>query len=42
MANKKYLYGRYALKTDIGKVRLNNEDRACALTNSLGNILLVV
>lgn len=42
MANKKYLYGRYSLKTDIGKVRLNNEDRACALTNSRGNILLVV
>lgn len=42
MANKNYLYGRYSLKTDIGKVRLNNEDRACALTNSRGNILLVV
>ena len=42
MANKKYIYGRYSLKTDIGKVRLNNEDRACALTNSRGNILLVV
>ena len=42
MANKRYIYGRYALKTDIGKVRLNNEDRACALTNSRGNILLIV
>ena len=40
--NKNYLYGRYALKTDIGKVRLNNEDRALALTNTRGNILLVV
>lgn len=42
MANKRYIFGRYALKTDIGKVRLNNEDRAAALTNSRGNILLVV
>ena len=42
MANKKYLYGRYSFKTDIGKVRLNNEDRACALTNTRGNILLIV
>ncbi len=42
MANKRYIYGRYALKTDIGKIRLNNEDRACALTNSRGNILLIV
>ncbi len=42
MANKKYLYGRYAQKVDTGKVRLNNEDRACALTNTRGNILLIV
>lgn len=42
MTPKKYLYGRYATKTDIGKVRMNNEDRVCALTNSRGNILLVV
>lgn len=42
MANKKYLYGRYASKVDIGKVRMNNEDRAAALTNSRGNILLIV
>lgn len=42
MTNKKYIYGRYASKTDIGKVRMNNEDRVCALTNSRGNILLVV
>ena len=41
-AKKNYIYGRYALKTDIGKVRLNNEDRALALTNARGNILLVV
>ena len=42
MATKKYVYGRYSFKTDIGKVRVNNEDRAVALTNSRGNILLVV
>ena len=42
MANKKYLYGRYASKVDIGKVRLNNEDKAATLTNSRGNILLIV
>ena len=42
MKAKKYLYGRYASKTDIGKVRLNNEDRVAALTNTRGNILLVV
>ena len=41
-SNKKYLYGRYAFKTDIGKVRINNEDCAIALTNARGNILLVV
>lgn len=42
MANKKYIFGRYASKTDIGKVRMNNEDRTAALTNSRGNILLIV
>ena len=42
MANKNYLYGRYAFKTDVGKIRLQNEDQACALTNARGNILLVV
>lgn len=42
MTAKKYLYGRYAFKVDIGKVRLNNEDRAVAITNTRGNILLIV
>ena len=42
MTAKKYLYGRYACKVDIGKIRLNNEDRAIALTNTRGNILLIV
>lgn len=39
---KKYLTGRFSYKTDIGKVRLSNEDQAIALTNASGNILLVV
>ena len=39
---KKYLTGRFSFRTDIGKVRLTNEDQAIALTNASGNILLVV
>ena len=39
---KKYLTGRFSYKTDIGKVRVSNEDQAIALTNASGNILLVV
>ena len=39
---KKYLTGRFSYRTDIGKVRLTNEDQAIALTNASGNILLVV
>ena len=39
---KKYLTGRFAYRTDIGKVRLTNEDQAVALTNASGNVLLVV
>lgn len=42
MANKTYVYGNYACKTDIGKVRMTNEDRAGAYTNAKGNILLIV
>ena len=42
MANSTYVYGNYACKTDIGKVRMTNEDRAGAFTNAKGNILLVV
>lgn len=38
----KYLSGRFAYRTDIGKVRLSNEDQAVALTNASGNVLLVV
>ena len=39
---KKYLTGRFSYRTDIGKVRLTNEDQAVALTNASGNVLLVV
>ena len=38
----KYLTGRFSYKTDIGKVRVTNEDQAVALTNASGNVLLVV
>ena len=37
-----YLSGRFAYKTDIGRVRINNEDQALASINSRGNILLLV
>ena len=40
--NKVYVTGRFAYKTDIGKVRLSNEDQALALINARGNVLLVV
>ena len=39
---KKYLTGRFCYRTDVGKVRLNNEDQAIALTNASGNVLLIV
>ena len=39
---KKYLTGRFSFKTDIGKIRLSNEDQASAMINASGNILLVV
>ena len=39
---KKYLTGRFSYKTDIGKIRVSNEDQAAALTNASGNVLLVV
>ena len=37
-----YLSGRFSYKTDIGKVRINNEDQALAAINARGNILLLV
>ena len=42
MKTKKYLSGSYAFKSDIGRVRLNNEDRVCALTSLKGDVLLIV
>ena len=39
---KKYLSGQFAKKSDVGKVRLTNEDRVLAMTNLKGNVLLVV
>ena len=39
---KKYLTGRFSYRTDIGKVRLTNEDQAIALTNASGNVLMIV
>ncbi len=39
---KKYLTGRFSFRTDIGKVRLSNEDQAFALTNAAGHVLLLV
>lgn len=40
--NKVYVSGRFAYKTDIGKVRLSNEDQALAMVNAKGNVLLLV
>lgn len=40
---KKRVYkGTFAFKTDIGKVRLENEDQAIVLTSAEGEVLLVV
>lgn len=39
---KSYLSGRFAYKTDIGRVRMTNEDQALALTDVKGNVLLLV
>ena len=38
----KYLSGSFTYKTDVGRVRVTNEDRAIALTNARGNVLLLV
>ncbi|MGM9873680.1 MAG: Stp1/IreP family PP2C-type Ser/Thr phosphatase [Bacilli bacterium] len=39
---KKYIAGNFSYKIDNGKVRLSNEDRALAIMNAYGNVLLVV
>lgn len=42
MGDNKYLSGKFAFRTDIGKVRLTNEDQAAAVINARGNVLLLV
>lgn len=42
MKKQEYISGTMAVKTDVGKVRLTNEDRAVALVNQRGNVLLAV
>lgn len=37
-----YLSGKFCYKTDVGRVRLTNEDQANAVIDARGNILLVV
>ncbi|MCD8194830.1 MAG: protein phosphatase 2C domain-containing protein [Coprobacillus sp.] len=39
---KKVLKGNFVFKSDIGEVRLTNEDRSLVLTNSNGDVLLLV
>ena len=39
---KTYYRGKYSSKTDIGKVRITNEDQAISLANEKGNVLLCV
>ena len=34
--------GNYAHMTDIGRVRVSNEDQAAVLTNEHGDVLLIV
>ena len=34
--------GRFAFHTDVGRVRISNEDQACALVNAFGTVLLIV
>ncbi len=42
MSRKKVLKGNFVFKSDIGEVRLTNEDRSLVLTNSNGDVLLLV
>lgn len=39
---KERFLGTYAYRTDIGKVRTNNEDQAIVLLNEIGEVLLIV
>lgn len=40
--SRKLVTGRYAYKTDIGKVRMSNEDQVAAAVNAKGDIFLIV
>ena len=40
MKNK--IIGTYSFKTDVGKIRITNEDQALALTNCHGDVMLLV
>ncbi len=40
--SKKILKGNFVFKSDIGQVRLTNEDRSLVLTNANGDVLLLV
>lgn len=42
MKKTKFYKGNFACLTDIGKVRVNNEDQAFAVANAKGNVLLIV
>lgn len=42
MSKKQYVAGSYFALTDIGKVRLTNEDRVITSVNIKGNVLMVV
>ena len=42
MSKKQYVAGSYFALTDIGKVRLSNEDRVITSINIKGNVLMVV
>lgn len=41
-SNMKQIKGQFTSRTDLGKVRLVNEDRAISLVNAKGDVLLVV
>jgi protein phosphatase len=42
MKNSKRNEGHYAFKTDVGKVRLSNEDQSAIFSNADGDILMLV
>ncbi|MCQ2794705.1 MAG: Stp1/IreP family PP2C-type Ser/Thr phosphatase [Bacilli bacterium] len=42
MKNKLTYHNDFAYQTDIGKIRIKNEDQATILTNSSGDILMII